>query len=428
MTRRAVVAAGLAGLALLAAGLAGCGRGGGEPAGTAVLGILLPPGERPFWEPIARSFEASRPGVRVDLIEGPQSTDLRENLYTAALLARDPTFDLVYLDVTWTPKLAAAGWLVPLDREFPPDELAALLPAAVEAGRYRGRLYRVPVRTDVGLVYARADWLEGAGLPLPTTYEELERAARALQSPPGRWGWVWQGRQYEGLVCVFLEVLTGHGGFWIDAATGEVGLDRPEAFAAAAFLARSCAPGGISPPGVTTYQEEESRRLFQDGRAAFLRNWPYAWRLAQREDSPLRGRVAVVGALSAPGGRPASTLGGWGLGVSRYSTRPREAVAFIRHATSLASQRALCAPTGYAPARLEAYDDPELRAANPLLGRLLELHADAVARPAVPGYAMASDILQRHLSAALSGAEPVERALRAAARETRLLTAAGGRR
>src|SRR5262245_192485 len=63
------------------------------------LSVMLPASERPFWMPLARAFQHDHPGVRVDLVEGPQSTDLRENLYTAALLARDPTFDLVYMDV-----------------------------------------------------------------------------------------------------------------------------------------------------------------------------------------------------------------------------------------------------------------------------------------------------------------------------------------
>ena len=65
-------------------------------------------------------------------------------------------------------------------------------------------------------------------------------------------------------------------------------------YVALGFLTGCLRPGGISPPGVTTYQEEESRRLFQDGRAVFMRNWPYAWRMSQLEGSPLRGRVGVA--------------------------------------------------------------------------------------------------------------------------------------
>jgi len=394
------------------------GCGGGRADGGAHLRVLLPPSEQAIWQPIARSFEASHPGVRVEIVEGPQSTNLREDLYTASLLAGDPTFDLVYMDVTWTSKFASAGWLMPLDgfAGFEPDRF---LRAAVEAGRYRGRPYRIPIRTDVGVLYYRADWLAEAGLEPPRTFGDLMRIAGALQRPPERWGFVWQGKQYEGLVCDFLEVLHGHGGFWVDPATLEVGLDRPEAVAALRFLQSCLGPEPISPPGVTTYTEEESRRLFHDGRAVFLRNWPYVWRLAQADDSPLRGKVGVMAMVHAPSGRSAGTLGGWGLGISSFSGAPELAWAFILHATSLESQRALCAETGYAPARREAYDDSTLRAANPFLEHLLAIHDGAVARPTIARYALASDILQRHLSAALAGGTDPARALDAAARETR---------
>lgn len=421
MTRAECVFARIAAVALLLGSLAACGPSGRDARpGPIRLAVMMQPGERPFWIPIAESFESAHPGVHVDLVEGPHATDLRENLYTASLLAGDPSFDLVYMDVTWTSKFAAAGWLRALDDDFAGADRARFLDVALNAGVYRDRLYRIPVRTDVGVLYYRRDWLEEAGLEPPATFDDLTRIARQLQDPPARWGYVWQGKQYEGLVCDFLEVLNGFGGFWIDERTLEVGLDRPEAEAALAFLAGTCAGRDpISPPGVTTYQEEESRRLFQDGRAVFLRNWPYAWRLAQREDSPLRGRVGVMPMVRAEGGRRAGTLGGWGLGVSAYSRHPELAVDFIRHATSVESQRALCAPAGYAPAVRAAYDDPGLLAENPLLARLLEIHAQAVPRPIVARYALASDILQRRLSAALAGAASPGAALAAAALETR---------
>lgn len=90
-----------------------------------------------------------------------------------------------------------------------------------------------------------------------------------------------------------------------------------------------------------------------------------------------------------------------------------------RIVTSLEGQRLLCARTGFAPARLEAYHDPELLAANPFLAQLGSLHEHAVARPSIASYAVASDILQRHLSAALTGGASVPAALAAAAQETR---------
>ena len=442
----------------MAAACLGC-AGAGQSTDEARLAVLVPASERPFWAPIARSFEAMKPKVRVDLVEGPNATDLRENLYTVALLARDESFDLVYMDVTWTPKFAAAGWLVALDSAFPRDELDELIPAAVDAGRYAGRLFRVPVRTDLGLLYYRKDWLAQAGFDPPRTFEDLARIARALQAPPERWGFVWQGSQYEGLVCVFLEILRGHGGFWVDPQTLAVGLDQPPARAALEFLSRargqevrrstdpqatgraraeftSASARGVqggatqrppaqdapfSPRGVTTYKEEESRRLFQEGRAVFLRNWFYVWRLAQGSESPIAGKVGVRPMVGLDGSEGAGTLGGWGLGVSRFSRHRDLACEFIRHAISLESQRTLCARTGYAPARREAYRDDELLAANPLLSELQGMLQTAVSRPAIPRYALASDILQRQLSASLAGLVGTEDALRAAARETRLL-------
>jgi multiple sugar transport system substrate-binding protein len=98
---------------------------------------------------------------------------------------------------------------------------------------------------------------------------------------------------------------------------------------------------------------------------------------------------------------------------------------FLRHAAMLESQRALCIESGYAPALRAAYDDPELRHANPFLADVLRLHESAVPRPTLPRYSLASDILQRRLSAALAGQQSPEDALDVAARETRLLLGGG---
>ena len=90
-------------LALLAA--LGCARA--APRGER-LAVLVHASEQSTWREVADSFTRAS-GVPVDVVEGPNATDLRENLYTASLLAKDDTFDLVYMDVTWTPKLAGAG-------------------------------------------------------------------------------------------------------------------------------------------------------------------------------------------------------------------------------------------------------------------------------------------------------------------------------
>jgi multiple sugar transport system substrate-binding protein len=149
------------------------------------------------------------------------------------------------------------------------------------------------------------------------------------------------------------------------------------------------------------------------------------WSLAQGPDSPVAGRIDATTMVHAAGHEPAATMGGWGLALSAYSEHPELAADLIRIVISAEGQRWLCAPTGFAPARADAYSDPRLLAANPFLPRLEEIGRHAVLRPVVARYPEASDILQRHLSAALVGDESPSEALARATAETRRMLGPG---
>lgn len=386
-----------------------------------VLRMLVPAPDAPPLRPIVEAFQKENPRIRVELVEGPNATNLVEDLYTSAFLLGDSPYDLINMDVIWTPKFAAAGWLTDLSDRVSQEDLSRFNPVDVEGGRYNGKLYRLPMRSDVGLLYYRTDLLEQAGFEPPQTFDDLVRISKALQDNDAvPWGFVWQGRQYEGVVTNFVEVLQGFGGFWVNPQTKDIGLDRPEAIQAVKFM-RSTVTEGISPPGVTTYQEEDTRRFFQSEQAAFLRSWPYVWTLANKEDSQIRGKVGILPMVHAPGQSSGACLGGWGPGISKSTRHPDEAWQAVQFFTSYDPLREFILKEGYTPSLKALFTDPELTAQYNHFPEMQRIVNEAVLRPPIAQYAQASDILQRYLSAALTNRMSPEDAMRRAAAETRRL-------
>lgn len=380
---------------------------------------------QPWKQGLVQDFEA-KTGIHINLIEGPNATNLLEDLYTSAFILGDSPYDLINMDVVWTPKFAAAGWLLDLSDRITPQELAAFSPKDIEAGRVKGKLYRIPIRSDLAVLYYREDLLKQAGFQPPQTFTDLLKTSLALQKQKEiNWGFLWQGRQYEGLATVFVEVLEGFGGFWVNPNTLDVGLDKPQALQALAFLKQTIQKG-VSPPGVTTYIEEDTRRLFQSGQAAFLRSWPYVWPLANTADSPIKGKIDIQPMVGNTPKNGVACLGGWGLGIAKSSKHPQEAWKAIQYFTSEETQRKLILNTGYVPSRPSLFTDPEIVAKYPYFPKLLEIENRAVLRPPIAQYDQASDILQRYLSAALTNRMTPENAMKAAAAETRTLLKIGG--
>ncbi|MEG3987768.1 ABC transporter substrate-binding protein [Microcoleus sp. S28C3] len=386
-----------------------------------VLTMLMQGQDLVNWKPFVKEFEQKNPDIRINLIEGPFDSNLIENLYTSAFLLGESPYDIINMDIVWVPKFAAAGWVSDLTDRIPPEQLSKFIQGNVEGGRYRGKLYRIPHASDAGMLYYRKDILEQAKIPAPKTFEEMVKISQNLQKQgKATWGYLWQGKQYEGVSAMFVEVLSGFGGFWANPQTFEVGLDKPEAIKAVEFLKNTIA-SGISPPGVTTYGEEETRLLFQNGKALFLRNWPYVWKLANAEGSNIRGKIAIEPMLSSIGQTGGSCLGGWGWGIAKTSKHPEQAWKAIQYLTSEETQRKFILETGLVPSYKSLFTNKEIVAKYPHYRQLLKVVERSALRPPLAQYAQASDILQRYLSSAFTGRMSAEQAMKAAASETRNL-------
>jgi len=366
---------------------------------------------------LIEAFEQQNPGVEVIEEVLPTSTDQQHQFYVTALEGRSATFDVFALDVIWIQEFARAGWLMDLTRRLGTDGLTGFLPGPVEASTYKDRIYALPWFVNAGILYFRKDLLSKYGFAPPRTFKELSRQAKIIldsEQDPDLKGFVWQGKQYEGLICVALEFIHGNGGRVLDGR--DSALRDARAVEAVRFMRDLVAVDKVSPAFVTSADEEATRHLFGAGRAIFMRNWPYALTLYDREGSTMRGRVGIATLPSFEGYHSAPTLGGWLLGVNRFSAHPDLAWKLAEFLTSQEAQKVLAMRLGFPPARDALYHDAELNRTNPFILPLYEAMRRARPRPVTPFYLMISQLLQPEFSAAIMGVKSPEQALDDASR------------
>ncbi len=361
---------------------------------------------------------AKENNVEVEVVLGPQSaTDYLAQLQQI-FAAKSADLDLIQFDVIWP------GILAPHMLDLGPAVEAAgiadkFYSRIVENNTVDGKLVGIPWFTDAGLLYYRTDLLKEYGYDaVPTSWEELAEAAAKIQEGERAkgnaefWGFVWQGNAYEGLTCDAVEWVFGNGGGSIVENDKTVSINNEKAIAAIE-RAKSWI-GTISPEGVTPYQEEDARKVFQAGNAAFMRNWPYAYVLgnggaAGDQETAIKGMFAVA---PLPGGGAA--LGGWQLGVSAYSANAELASELAVWLTSPEQQKDRWLKLNNLPTMPEIYKDADVLAATPWIEPLVPVFENASPRPSTVTAAQYNEVSKLFFTAvhdALTGKTPAADAL-----------------
>lgn len=323
--------------------------------------------------------------VNVEIVRGPQSaTDYLAQLQQI-FAARSAEIDLIQFDVIW-PGILAPNML-DLGPALEASGLADHFYQRILANNtVDGKVVGLPWFTDAGMLYYRTDLLEKYGFDgPPTTWDELESMAQTIQDGERAagnsefYGFVWQGNAYEGLTCDALEWQFGNGGGSIVEMDKTISVNNPKAIEA--FERAAGWVGTISPQGVTTYQEEDARRVWQAGNAAFMRNWPYAYVLGQggadgTQETAIKDLFNVT---ALPGGGAA--LGGWQLGVSAYSANTELASQLAIWLVQPEQQKERWLKLTNLPTMPEVYQDPEVLEATPWIEALIPVFENASPRP-----------------------------------------------
>lgn len=327
---------------------------------------------------------AKKTGNEVKLFTIPNSTTDILALFRQMFAAKSSDLDVINVDVIWPGVLK--DHLLDL-KKYSKGAEKEHFPAIVANNTVDGKLVAMPWFTDAGLLYYRKDLLEKYGAKAPTTWEDLAATAKKVQDGERAagnadfQGFVFQAKAYEGLTCDAVEWLHSYGGGNIVDAKGNITVNNAKA--ALALNTAASWIGTIAPKGVLNYAEEEARGVFQNGNAAFMRNWPYAWSLGNGADSKVKGKIGVVPLpKGGANGNYAATLGGWQLAVTKYSKNPDAAASLVMYMTSPEVQKERAIKGSYNPTIPALYKDKAVLEAAPFFGSLFDVFTNAVPRPA----------------------------------------------
>lgn len=329
--RRALRLALRVGILVFALALVGCRK----PAEQITISFLDPEGlldlgDRRMVSDTAIKAFTEETGILVNHLPTPQDNRAQLQLVRDLLQSGASTPDVYGIDSIWSGMLAE--YMVDLKPYFP-SENQIVDPEVLATYVVDGKLTGIPYHPNSSVLYYRLDLLHKYGYNAPPrTWDELEKMALRIQEgerAAGKkdfWGFVWPGTTRESLTHIGLEwQVTESGGLTIEP-NKKISVNNPNAIHAWERGAHWV--GWISPPSVPSYTEWDSSNSFWiSGDAAFARGWSDYFQ-RHPPDEPFR---QVAGVTSVPHGKGprVSTLGGWALGVSKFSAHRAEAIKFV---------------------------------------------------------------------------------------------------
>jgi ABC-type glycerol-3-phosphate transport system substrate-binding protein len=149
--------------------------------------IVIEGGDTTAMQAVADAYTAANPGVTINLQPYPfaqffQVAELR-------LRSADAGIDLVYVDAPLLASYASRGFLSPIDASI---DTSTLVPSALDAGKYDGTQFALPINNSAQVLYYNKALFEAAGITPP---DGLTAGATATQAEVDdlaatkRWTW-----------------------------------------------------------------------------------------------------------------------------------------------------------------------------------------------------------------------------------------------
>ncbi len=343
----------------------------------------------------------------------------------------NPEFDVIGSDVVWTSAFASNGWVQNLTSHFlANNDPVNYLEMAMESVSYQHKIWGIPWYTDAGMLYYRKDILNDLGISSPpTTWQDLIDAAKKAQAQSKvKYGYVFQGADYEGGVtnmCEYIwnangSVLIGdlNIGTSFDTPADDMAVVTINSAEARAGLAEveKIMNAGVVPENISQFREQESSDAFKNGDALFMRSWATAYGEIIGPNSSLS--KDQIGLTTIPRSKkvyyPYSCLGGWNLMISAFTNEEKTAAAlkFTDFLAAEGSQRFRAKASGTLPTLRSIYEDRSFLKEAPVVDFARRVIPSCKERPKTPRYmeisSLMSGVFAKLIGGELSADEAIE--------------------
>ena len=242
----------------------------------------------PYFEKMAKQFEAANPGTTVK-IEDVNWDTLQQKLQTD--IAGNANADLAIVGTRWLLDFVKDDIAEPLDGYMDANFKARFIGPFLAPSQINGKTYGLPIAASARALYYNKTLLASVGYPNgPKTWNDVIDASKKLKAK-GVAGFGLQGKEIETDVYWYYALWT-YGG-------DVIGKDHKAAFNSpagvkAATLYKTLVDEGLTQPGVTGYSREDVQNLFKQGRVAMVISAPFLAKQIKKEAPNLKYGIDPV--------------------------------------------------------------------------------------------------------------------------------------
>jgi ABC-type glycerol-3-phosphate transport system substrate-binding protein len=345
--------------------------------------------------------ELKKEGIRVEAEFYDWNTyDGKQKL---AMTANGGDYDMIFLPGNYVTVWAKAKAIIPMDdflKKYKYD-LNDIYTSVKKFAIVDGHWYIVPYLAEAMVYFYRKDIFAKEGVKPPKTIDEMYQIAKKL-TKNGMYGIAYPGGPGEGACSFWSYFLWSYGGTYFNEKWVPQ-LNTPQAINAAKMFAKilkECAP-----PGVSTWQNEETVAAFCSGKVASMIQWPGFWpQISDKTKSKVWDKVAVAPVPAGPIGKAVPRFGSWGLAITTNGKAKKSyAEKFIKKFTDENGLKEIAKVTSTASKKINSMS--YFRKINPPLGPSADTLEYAQERPPIPEAQQYIEIVGNGINAIVAGAD-----------------------